>query len=394
MTLARMKARHCFGVGLLGMAMASGASAQDPAAAAAAAPAPVVVPFQPIAPVRALGLQTKAAEAEKAAAETYHRAVVALVGGGPATGLTLEPADDAVRAQLQLPEGQGLVVTSVAPDSAADKAGLQKNDILLTLGGQPLANSADFDKKLHEAEEAHAKEPAKGTVWAIKLLRGGKEKSVESLPMNTIRYRLTRVAEAKVPEYYIGVPIGAVDEVLRSHLDLPEGRGLVLGEPMADSPATKAGLKKGDILLEVGGQRLEKLDDLVEKIQATKGDPVAIKLLRAGKGLTVEVTPEKRKEAVNALVRDYKPGASRDFLIYGPGVVVGPDGKPTVHVQSYQPNLPNATRVGQGLRLTVPHQYLYRPATPEPSVDKRLDEIAEQIKELRKILEDLNAKKP
>ena len=62
-------------------------------------------------------------------------------GGTPdanGLGATLEQADRAVRAQLGLPDDRGLVVWSLAPDGPAARAGLQVNDILLTLDGKPL----------------------------------------------------------------------------------------------------------------------------------------------------------------------------------------------------------------------------------------------------------------
>jgi hypothetical protein len=55
-------------------------------------------------------------------------------------GARLSPVDDATRAQLDLPEGQGVVVTRVAPDSAADALGLRKSDILLEIDGKKIAS--------------------------------------------------------------------------------------------------------------------------------------------------------------------------------------------------------------------------------------------------------------
>jgi len=60
---------------------------------------------------------------------------------GPAVaGARLAPVDDAVRAQLDLPEGQGVVVTRVEPGSVAEALGLRKSDILLEIDGRKLAS--------------------------------------------------------------------------------------------------------------------------------------------------------------------------------------------------------------------------------------------------------------
>ena len=50
-------------------------------------------------------------------------------------GMTLVPADDALRAHLKLPEDQGLVVAAIDFHSPAAQAGIEQNDILLQLEG-------------------------------------------------------------------------------------------------------------------------------------------------------------------------------------------------------------------------------------------------------------------
>jgi S1-C subfamily serine protease len=52
----------------------------------------------------------------------------------------LEPVDEALRAQLDLPEGQGAVVTRVLPGGVAELLGLRKSDILLDVDGKKIAS--------------------------------------------------------------------------------------------------------------------------------------------------------------------------------------------------------------------------------------------------------------
>jgi len=61
-------------------------------------------------------------------------------------GVATEESTDALAAQLGLNPGEGLVVTFVAPDSPASKAGLQKNDVLTKFGGQLLVLPAQLKK--------------------------------------------------------------------------------------------------------------------------------------------------------------------------------------------------------------------------------------------------------
>ncbi len=60
--------------------------------------------------------------------------------GVPVAGALLEPVDEALRAQLDLPEGQGAVVLRVLPGGAAEQLGLKKSDILLDVDGRKITS--------------------------------------------------------------------------------------------------------------------------------------------------------------------------------------------------------------------------------------------------------------
>lgn len=87
-------------------------------------------------------------------------------------GVGLSEPDEALVSQLGLKDGAGLVVTYVAEDSPAAKAGLQKNDVLLALEGQTLVVPAQLQKLVQARKE--------GSKVTLELLRGGKQKSVSA----------------------------------------------------------------------------------------------------------------------------------------------------------------------------------------------------------------------
>lgn len=88
----------------------------------------------------------------------------------PWLGLGVEEASDAVAAQLGLKAGEGLVVTHVAPNSPAAKAGFQKYDVMVELEGQLLVHPAQFRKLVRLHEE--------GDTVKITYYRAGKKETV------------------------------------------------------------------------------------------------------------------------------------------------------------------------------------------------------------------------
>jgi S1-C subfamily serine protease len=72
--------------------------------------------------------------------------------------------------------------------------------------------------------------------------------------------------------------------------------GVLFADVRADSPAGKAGLKPGDLLIEFAGQPIKNLYDFTEALGSKKpGDVVAVVVNRNGQSIKVNVTLEVRK---------------------------------------------------------------------------------------------------
>jgi C-terminal processing protease CtpA/Prc len=167
-------------------------------------------------------------------------------------------------------------------------AGLKQNDVLLLLADKPLGAVTDLTKHLRTATDAPV---------ALKLIRAGKPVTIQVRPV----YRVTLgPATEQKTEYYIGVSIEAADEALRAQLALPKGQGVVVNDVVSGSPAEKAGVKKYDILLDLGGKHIDSPESLTRQVQSAQDKPTTLKLLRAGKALVLPVTGTVRKVEVSA----------------------------------------------------------------------------------------------
>jgi len=203
-----------------------------------------------------------------------------------ALGVELAEADDVLRSQLQLPAGEGAVVVAIRPDGPADQSGLKANDVIVALEDAKIRGVGHARDKLLTI----GKDPIQ-----VKLIRGGKETTLSLAgPKHGEGY------EPQASEYWIGVPVSPVDATLRSHLaDLPADIGLIANDVVADSPAAKAGIKKNDILVKIGGNPLRNSGALVAQVQAAGDKPTPLELLRGGKPVTVTITPAKRSRTMS-----------------------------------------------------------------------------------------------
>lgn len=86
--------------------------------------------------------------------------------------------------------------------------------------------------------------------------------------------------------------------------------------PIADTPADKAGIKPGDIILEVDGNDTSKLgfDETIDKIRGTEGSKVTLKILREGEAdsLTIEII--RSKITIKSVEWDYKNISGKKIL--------------------------------------------------------------------------------
>lgn len=99
-------------------------------------------------------------------------------------------------------------------------------------------------------------------------------------------------AKLEVSPYWVGLLVERAGDALRSQLRLESG--VLVLEVLPDSPGAKAGMRQHDIVLSFDGRRLEELADLLQAVGAAEERTVKMAVMREGRQLDVEITPERR----------------------------------------------------------------------------------------------------
>jgi serine protease Do len=102
---------------------------------------------------------------------------------------------------------------------------------------------------------------------------------------------LLRAGEVRPP--WLGMDLQELTPELKSHFALPAGSGGVLvSDIYRDSPADRAGVKRGDVLLEVEGIAVPTLSDYQDALaEFTTGDRMTLKFFRRGKEISTPLQP-------------------------------------------------------------------------------------------------------
>lgn len=91
-----------------------------------------------------------------------------------------------------------------------------------------------------------------------------------------------------------GATLSSVGDAARAQLGIPAGQGLLVSNLRADGPSAAAGLKLHDILLTLSDKPVGSSDDLTKLLKAAGDAPATLKLIRAGKPMTLQVRPVYR----------------------------------------------------------------------------------------------------
>ena len=162
------------------------------------------------------------------------------------------------------PEVRGALIGDVTPNSPAQKAGLEKGDIILDINGKPVNNSAEL--------RMHVSLMAPGTKVNVKVFRDGAEKT---LPL-TLAEMPTETARSEQPENSSedaleGIAVENVTAQTARQLRLPaDATGVVVTSVDPAGKAAESGLKRGDVIQEVNHKPVRNTADFESAMRNAK----------------------------------------------------------------------------------------------------------------------------
>lgn len=163
-------------------------------------------------------------------------------------GVQVQVVTPEIAKAFGLPEASGALVAEVHPNTPAEKAGLKREDIIIEYNGTPI-------KEMNELPRLVAATPP-GTKTTVKVLRDGKEKTIPITVTELKEERFAREGAESHPdeESAIGLVVEDLDPRMAQRFGLKEAKGVVVVEVMPGSSAAEAGLRRGDVILEVSGK--------------------------------------------------------------------------------------------------------------------------------------------
>jgi len=219
-----------------------------------------------------------------------------------------------------LREAHGVGVTEVIKDSPAEKAGLKKGDVILRFENEAVSSVRKLNRLVSEVAPDH-------TV-SLAFSRSGAEQNLSVTIGSRQHYAATSMPEfhdlgklngwqgflgdqkdwkwempesGKEPFVFafgnnrrIGVSTTPLTKQLADFFGVADGQGVLVTSVEADGPAAKAGLKAGDVITAVDGEKIDGAGDLSRGINKQKEGDVSLTIVRDKNQRTLKVTPKQR----------------------------------------------------------------------------------------------------
>jgi Do/DeqQ family serine protease len=201
-------------------------------------------------------------------------------------GVVIQPVTADMAESLGLKQAKGVIVSSVAPGSAAEHAGIKQGDILTSYNGQPISDINTLRNRVAETTP--------GTSAPVVVMRDGAEKTltVKLDEREVSRSARSDSAGGEADKAALGVSVAPLTPQAAERAGLPrDARGLVVQDVDPDGRAADAGIQRGDIIREVNRQAVQSVEDLRAAVRRTSDRPALILLQRGDRSLFVTVRP-------------------------------------------------------------------------------------------------------
>ena len=210
-------------------------------------------------------------------------------------GVQIQPLTPELRESLNLSAAGGALVAGVVKGDPAEKAGVKAGDVVVEFDGRPVRSDRDLVSIVGNTPV--------GRKVSVKLVRDGKNLTLEVKVAKRSDEKDEVAAEdedgpslKETGKARIGVQVQDVTKDLAERLGLDDAAGALVTEVGDGTPAARAGIERGDVILEVNRKPVESAAAFTKAVRASEPGRSVLLLVRSGRGTRfVAIKPEAGK---------------------------------------------------------------------------------------------------
>lgn len=196
-------------------------------------------------------------------------------------GVMIQEVNQDLANSFGLEKPVGALVSSVEKDGPAERAGIESGDVIQKFNGKEIIHSSDLPPLVADL--------APGSAASLEVWRKGRTKTI-SMNVGEMKTAVASAKSGTEAKGKLGLIVRPLTSDERKRADASESEGLIV-ERVADGPAARAGIRPGDIILSVNGEKVtseEQLRTLVDK----RGKQLALLVVRGDGKLFVPINIE------------------------------------------------------------------------------------------------------
>ncbi len=249
-----------------------------------------------------------------------------IIGTDPLTDLAVLKVDTEKNYPfVEFAEGVNLRVGDwvVAVGNPFGLGGTVTSGIVSAIGGQDRENQyLDFiqiDAPINRGNSGGPTFDLKGRVVGVNTAifspNGGSVGIGFAIPAKVARETVAQlIANGSVTRGWLGIQLQEITTEIAAALELKSRNGVLVNSVIDGEPAARAGLRDGDVIVEIGGEKVDTPNELSRRVASfAPGEKVRVKVLREGKAKTVNVTLGLRDDD-SAAGDDEAPANDNDTL--------------------------------------------------------------------------------
>ena len=189
-------------------------------------------------------------------------------------GVIIQSITQDLKDKLNLKDIKGALVSDITEDGPAEKAGFKRGDVIVGFDGKEINESNDLPYIVSSTPV--------GKNVAVEILREGKKMTLQAKLAELPEEKESTVASRETPSGpSLGMSIEELTPELARQYGVSDTSGLIIVQVDSNSPAGEAGLRAGDIILEVDKDRVKDIKQYNRKIEGYKAGDTILFLIKS-----------------------------------------------------------------------------------------------------------------
>ncbi|MEZ5347160.1 MAG: DegQ family serine endoprotease [Pyrinomonadaceae bacterium] len=213
-------------------------------------------------------------------------------------GINIQNITSEIAEQLKLKDTKGVLVSNVQADSAAEKAGVKRGDVIVSINDEAIEDGNILRNKVAGTQP--------DTEITLKIIREGKEITLKA---KLGEFQASQ-SEPKLPGQNdapssapngdeengkLGLSLQPLTPEIAKRLNIPaEVKGVLVTEVDPNSPAAEEGIRRGDVLIEINRTLVSSLADVRKALEKSGDGPALLLVSRGGQTVFISVKPAKK----------------------------------------------------------------------------------------------------